>query len=190
MKSKRADVRGFTLIELLVVIAIIAVLAALLFPAIGKARRAAARTKAQAAVKGIEAAFLAYFDEYKRWPWGVAGNDNSGVNGVNNEATVPGIEVNDGVMRMLTGEDVNNQNPRQVLFLDIPDTHLSQNGEYVDPWGTPYKYMLDFNMDDEVHTYFSNNNGQTNLNRVVAVWSQGLNKSDEKGYQGDDVRSW
>jgi prepilin-type N-terminal cleavage/methylation domain-containing protein len=180
--------RGFTLIELLVTIAIIAVLATLLLPAVNKARYSASRTKAMTAVKGIEGAFLAYWNEYKRWPSGLAGNDSNGPNGVDNEDSPPGIALEDGVVRMLRGEDVNDQNPRRVPFLDLPHTHLNANGEYVDPWGQPYKYMLDFNLDDEVRIRFTS--GETNLKRTVCVWSTGRNKSDDDGARADDLSTW
>jgi hypothetical protein len=146
------------------------------------------KTQAQAEVKALESALKAYLNEYRGNPTNLTIYDRI-LGGQTPETTATGIQVEEGVVRMLRGENVNGQNPRGITFMDFADATIVSN-YFVDPWNQPYKYMLDYDYNGITHVWFTSNSGETNLPRPVAVWSRGPDGSDMNGFRGDDPKSW
>lgn len=78
--SRRRSVVGFTLIELLVVIVVIAIMAALLLPALSKTKEHARSTACRSNMKQLSLAFLMYAEDNEEtfpWPGGIGRAINS-----------------------------------------------------------------------------------------------------------------
>ncbi len=188
---------GFTLVELLVVIAIIAVLAGAGFAAANAAMQRAKRTTAMATCVAIESAITNFYTEYSSMP-----TDASTSGSADAAATVT-TDVK--LLNVLLGNDTT-LNPKGVRFLAVKEGKAkgsggingllySSDGATVkglyDPWGGPYYVLMDTGYDEKVSAKTAKDAAASNLNRKVAVWSNGADGVTlGEGTVADDVRTW
>ena len=205
--TQRGQQEAFTLIELLVVIAIIAVLIGLLFPAFRAVQDQAKRTQAKNDLTQIVNAVNAFYTDYGKYPLptGTTVDFTYGPGGNSNPPSNAELFY---TLRAVVGGTMNANNaanPRIIVFISPPsvkdDTAGNRrsgvsptDGNYYDPWGTPYDVKIDGNYDNQIATNpYGNNNGAgpSPLPQGVIAWSLGKDQTLAGVFtNSDDVISW
>ncbi|HTS19676.1 MAG TPA: type II secretion system protein [Verrucomicrobiae bacterium] len=188
MRNRIRTDPAFTLIEMLAVIGIIAVLVALLFPAIKSSLTKSEITQAQSGVANLTTAFKAYYTEYGKWPisdtlpnWNyvVDGNMVSLLSGADigpstTPLPVPTTET-DGIIGSTSG--AYQGNPHRVAFLQFKQADLGNGnggkctGCFLDPWKKAYYVRFDVTYVGTIPNPFSLT--AVPITNGVIVWSDG-----------------
>ena len=164
MNKARQNKRGFTLIEMLLVIVIIAILVALLFPAIKQALLRAETAKAKTTVLSITTAFKAFNSQYGYWP---------------TTATTTPQQMNISFFNSAAGNSLN------ITFLDYSQKDIDSGGNILDPWKQPYYFSCDMSYNNNSVTTNCGSGSGLLPNCGVAVWSIGPD-----GNCGTTITSW
>ena len=190
--------KHFTLIEILAVVAIIGVLAALIFPIVGKSRDKANETKAAAGANSIAIALKNYKTAYQKFPLSAM---NSPVGGNNEVAasSYSGLNDYDKIVFALSGtlpgggSDKDNfvkVNGKKTPFLELPPEYMKAGGFYANPWG--YRYYIMYAKPGESTVEFTApKSGKTiKVGSEVAVFSE-VNPKGEDYKEGSRLAtSW
>lgn len=195
--GKEREQAGFTLVELLVVIGILALLMAILLPAVNKLMQKADTSRAKTDVQRIANAWQTYYTEYKRWPvqnvllFGSYGWGQSAAEGSTGMPTV--VQVMTNIMYPTTSVQeqgnrnmhpiVTNFNPKGIVFMAYDSEVVNSNGHMVDPWGNTYYFLFDLNGDGRVQRGGA---GSTSVYASVIAWSLG----PDGVFSSDDINSW
>jgi len=210
MKPFSARNRAFTLIEMLAVIGIIALLVALLFPAIKSSLMKSEVTRAQSGISNLSTAFRAYYTEYGKWPISDTTVGQRYVVDANMVAllsagsitagAIPTIEMN-GAISGSSGQFQGN--PRNIVFLQFKQSELGAAppylGYYLDPWKKPYFFSFDVTYVNNIPNPFA---AQYITNGFI-VWSDGPDGQESQScgdppgpysttpcVNSDNVKSW
>jgi prepilin-type N-terminal cleavage/methylation domain-containing protein len=187
---RRRD-RAFTLIELLVVMAIIAILIGLFLPTLFGFYERAKKVQAKNDLTQIVNAVNAFYTEYGKYP--LATDDSTITNNANLfytlRAVANGANAGDVV------------NPRKIVFISprvlgtapVRSAIASDNGQFYDPWQTPYRVAINGTYDNQLANPYTADTGAgpVTLNIGVIAWSFGKNVTQGTDFNAsDDVISW
>lgn len=204
---------SFTLVELLVVIAIIAILAGLLFPAVGLIQRKAKEARAKSDMVAIRMALLKVDETYGKMlslsgssatfdgqsvsvttaggcKMAIFGNANIDKNNkeANNNAVYYALIRELSAPADVTAAD-RNINKRGIKFLDPrPNYDKNKNSTmWQDPWGCPYVIYINTDYEDKVYMDKVKGGAAATLSGKVFIVSRGADMELETK---DDLLSW
>lgn len=210
--------RAFTLIEILVVLAIIAILMALLFPALEKVREQARRAQARNDLGQIVLAVKNYSAEYGKYPSveAAAPDGDVLVGDADARATIDNGALMDTLRAIGRGlNDRHVLNPKRIVFLEgrtardgaepragfADKAESKKRGSFYDPWGRQYGVVMDTDSDNTLTLagQYSDFVGENAPRASVGAFSMG--KDGKLGTKGDalfgkgtamsdDVISW
>ena len=195
LMTKEDRKAAFTLMELLLVIVIIVILVGLAFPVFQGVLERAKKLQAKNDLTQIVTAVNAFYTEYGRYP--LVTDDTPIANNSDLLYTLRGVA---------NGANVGNAvNTRQIVFISPaedtsqtnPKGKIGSTGQFYDPWGQPYKIVIDGNYDNQITNPYTADTGAGpgTLRQGVLAWSYGKdtklgNNGDGKYKNSDDVISW
>ncbi len=214
MKTMPLPPRAFTLIELLVVISVIAILMALLFPALNSVREQMRREQAHNDVLSIVNAVKNYQTEYGKLPRVTPASANAPdgdvlVGDADAKAAIDNSALMDTLRAIARGLNERHAlNPRQIIFLEgkiaraarAPRAGFADNAEsekrgcFYDPWGKQYCVVMDTDYGNsiDVAAQYSDFSGESAPRVTVGAFAMGKDgtlgtKGDGKFRKGDAI---
>lgn len=173
--------RAFSLSELLIALCLAFVMLYFLRPISNPTLESARKASAKNDVRNIATAVSAYIVEYERPP----------------STNLAAQNLDGALLQALMGSNALGLNPRRIVFLKAQQAKNGKSGltdgAFVDPWGGPYRILLDADRDgmivDAGSFFITNRMVQSN----VAVWNDSAQHKDAPDSQEmyrRAVKSW